>query len=215
MGPELPRPSLPIPPPQPIIVRKSRGYKGILLVMLSVFVMAIFALVLSEMAYSRQRDENYFKLRWAELKQRFGYENDGNVDYYTQAANAISDKLLSLTKSNEIQLPRVPQSASLEEETTSSSTTQDTPVVAIDTFPMAPSKIGNSADSSISRSSQTSDEVEPPHPFFGSGNFNGAFSQIRDARLKFLRNILQKIKQHAEDIGFDGTMQAFNFKFLY
>uniref|UniRef100_A0A915N8S1 Uncharacterized protein n=1 Tax=Meloidogyne javanica TaxID=6303 RepID=A0A915N8S1_MELJA len=200
MGPELPRPSLPIPPPQPIIVRKSRGYKGILLVMLSVFLMAIFALVLSEMAYSRQRDENYFKLRWAELKQRFGYENDGNVDYYTHAANAISDKLLSLTKSNEIQLPRVPQSASLEEETTSSSTTQDTPVVAIDTFPMAPSKIGNSADSSISRSSQTSDEVEPPHPFFGSGNFNGAFSQIRDARLKFLRNILQKIKQHAEDI---------------
>uniref|UniRef100_A0A915P0P4 Uncharacterized protein n=1 Tax=Meloidogyne floridensis TaxID=298350 RepID=A0A915P0P4_9BILA len=200
MGPELPRPSLPIPPPQPIIVRKSRGYKGILLVMLSVFLMAIFALVLSEMAYSRQRDENYFKLRWAELKQRFGYENDGNIDYYTQAANAISDKLLSLTKSNEIQLPRVPQSASLEEETTSSSTTQDTPVVAIDTFPMAPSKIGNSADSSISRSSQTSDEVEPPHPFFGSGNFNGAFSQIRDARLKFLRNILQKIKQHAEDI---------------
>jgi hypothetical protein len=61
MGPELPRPSLPIPPPQPIIVRKSRGYKGILLVMLSVFLMAIFALVLSEMAYSRQRDENFFQ----------------------------------------------------------------------------------------------------------------------------------------------------------
>uniref|UniRef100_A0A1I8B4J7 Col_cuticle_N domain-containing protein n=1 Tax=Meloidogyne hapla TaxID=6305 RepID=A0A1I8B4J7_MELHA len=197
MGPELPRPSLPMPP-QPIIVRKSRGYKGILLVMLSVFLMAIFALVLSEMAYSRQRDENFFKLRWAELKQRFGYENDGNVDYYSQAANAIGDKLLSLTKSNEIQIPRVPQSASLEEETTSSSTTQDTPVVAIDTFPMAPSKIGNS--DSASRSSQTSDEVEPPHPLFGSSSLNGALSQIRDARLKFLRNILQKIKQHAEDI---------------
>lgn len=205
MGPELPRPSLPMPP-QPIIVRKSRGYKGILLVMLSVFLMAIFALVLSEMAYSRQRDENFFKLRWAELKQRFGYENDGNVDYYSQAANAIGDKLLSLTKSNEIQIPRVPQSASLEEETTSSSTTQDTPVVAIDTFPMAPSKIGNS--DSASRSSQTSDEVEPPHPLFGSSSLNGALSQIRDARLKFLRNILQKIKQHAEDIGFDGTMQV-------
>jgi hypothetical protein len=52
-------------PPQPIIVRKSRGYKGILLVMLSVFLMAIFALVLSEMAYNRQRDENFFKLRWS------------------------------------------------------------------------------------------------------------------------------------------------------
>lgn len=98
MGPELPRPSLPIPPPQPIIVRKSRGYKGILLVMLSVFLMAIFALILSEMAYSRQRDENFFKLRWAELKQRFGYDNDGQIDYYSQAANAIGDKLLSLTK---------------------------------------------------------------------------------------------------------------------
>lgn len=31
---------------------------------------------------------------------------------------------------------------------------------------------------------------------------------IRDARLKFLRTILQKIKQHAEDMGFDGTMQV-------
>lgn len=211
MGPELPRPSLPIPP-QPIIVRKSRGYKGILLVMLSVFLMAIFALVLSEMAYSRQRDENFFKLRWAELKQRFGYDNDGGqIDYYTQAANSIGDKLFTLTKSNELQVPRVPQSLSFEEEpSSSSSTTPELPVVAIDTFPMAPSKIGSNSDftGSSSRSSQTSDEIEPPHPLFGSNSLNGALSQIRDARLKFLRNILQKIKQHAEDIGFDGTMQV-------
>jgi hypothetical protein len=214
MGPELPRPSLPIPPPQPIIVRKSRGYKGILLVMLSVFLMAIFALVLSEMAYSRQRDENFFKLRWAELKQRFGYENDGQqqIDYYTQAANSIGDKLLTLTKSNELQVPRVPQSLSLEEETsssTSSSTTPELPVVAIDSFPMAPSKINSDSTGSSSRSSQiSSDEIEPSHSIFGSNSLNGALSQIRDARLKFLRNVLQKIKQHAEDIGFDGTMQV-------
>ena len=114
-----------------------------------------------------------------------------------------------------MQVPHLPQSLSLEEETSSSSsTTPEIPVVAIDTFPMAPSKIGNSDSSSAgssSRSSQTSAEVEPPHPLFGSSSLNGALSQIRDARLKFLRNILQKIKQHAEDIGFDGTMQA---KFL-
>ena len=61
LGPELPRAPM---PPTPILVRKSRGYKGILLVMLSVFLMAVFALVLSEMAYNRQRDENFFKLRW-------------------------------------------------------------------------------------------------------------------------------------------------------
>jgi hypothetical protein len=36
----------------------------------------------------------------------------------------------------------------------------------------------------------------------------GPLNQFRDARLQFLRNILQKIKQHAEDIGFDGTMQV-------
>ncbi|KAL3083858.1 hypothetical protein niasHT_036271 [Heterodera trifolii] len=54
--------------------------------------------------------------------------------------------------------------------------------------------------------------MEQPMPqMFGSNgmtNSSGPFSQVRDARLQFLRNILQKIKQHAEDIGFDGTMQV-------
>lgn len=58
MGPELPQPTM------PIIVRKSRGYKGLLMVMLGVFLMALFALTLSEIAYNRQRDENFFRLKW-------------------------------------------------------------------------------------------------------------------------------------------------------
>uniref|UniRef100_A0A915DE93 Uncharacterized protein n=1 Tax=Ditylenchus dipsaci TaxID=166011 RepID=A0A915DE93_9BILA len=36
---------------------------SILMVMLSVFLMALFALTLSEIAYNRQRDENFFRLR--------------------------------------------------------------------------------------------------------------------------------------------------------
>lgn len=66
--------------------------------MLSVFLIALFALTISEIAYNRQRDENFFKLRWyiqifrgggdvkasrstnfrAELKHRMGYNNDAN-----------------------------------------------------------------------------------------------------------------------------------------
>ena len=47
-----------------LLLGKSRGYKGILLVMLGVFLMAVFALTLSEMAYNRSRDENFFRLQW-------------------------------------------------------------------------------------------------------------------------------------------------------
>lgn len=59
--------------PAIIVQRKSRGYKGILLVMLTVFLIALFALTISEIAYNRQRDDNFLKLRWAELKHRMGY----------------------------------------------------------------------------------------------------------------------------------------------
>ena len=78
--------------------------------------------------------------------------------------------------------------------------------MAIDSFPMAPGS-GSSSAGSSSRSSQASFEIEPPQPIFGGAGLN-ALNQFRDARLQFLRNILQKIKQHAEDIGFDGTMQV-------
>ena len=54
------------PTQQPTIIvqRKARGYKGILLVMLTVFLIALFALIISEIAYNRQRDENFLRLRW-------------------------------------------------------------------------------------------------------------------------------------------------------
>lgn len=51
-------------PEPPIIIRKSRGYKGVLIILLSGFLIALFALTLSEIAYNRQRDENFFRLRW-------------------------------------------------------------------------------------------------------------------------------------------------------
>jgi hypothetical protein len=193
----------------------------------SVFLMAVFALVLSEMAYNRQREESFLKLRWAELKHRMGYEAEaGPMEYYQRAAASIGDKfdrMLTLAKrlayrsflgslsispdfSNELnqQQPIVPQSLSAEEEPASTSSAPPTPepVVAIDSFPIAPG-------SSSSRSSQASFEIEPPQPppMFGQQPLGGALGQFRDARLQFLRNILQKIKQHAEDIGFDGTVE--------
>jgi hypothetical protein len=63
-------------PEPPIIIRKSRGYKGVLIILLSGFLIALFALTLSEIAYNRQRDENFFRLRWAELKHRMGFDYD-------------------------------------------------------------------------------------------------------------------------------------------
>ncbi|KAL3092714.1 hypothetical protein niasHS_007923 [Heterodera schachtii] len=214
LGPQLPRPPL---PPQPIIMRKARGYKGILLVLIAVFLMAAFALTLSEMAYNRQREENFFKLRWAELKHRMGYENAGPYDYYHRASSAIGekfDRLFSLAKSNELP-PSLPISASMDRDPSTTSTTSapaqpSEPVVAIDSFPQFMGLNGRRVQQPFGPQ-QNSVEVEQPMPqMFGSNGMtnSGPFSQVRDARLQFLRNILQKIKQHAEDIGFDGTMQV-------
>uniref|UniRef100_A0A915DGG5 Uncharacterized protein n=1 Tax=Ditylenchus dipsaci TaxID=166011 RepID=A0A915DGG5_9BILA len=176
IGPEIPQ------PPHPIIMRKSRGYKGILMVMLSVFLMALFALTLSEIAYNRQRDENFFRLRWAELKHRLGY-GDNAYDYYHRA-NAVhsADRYFSLSKNKEMAEALIQQASESSSTTTSSISSTSEPVVAIDSFPPKPS--------SFEQQQQQ-----------GEG-------MIRDARLQFLKTILQKIKQHAEDMGFDGTMQV-------
>jgi len=159
MGPEI----------APIIVRKSRGYKGILMVMLAVLLMAIFALTLSEIAYNRQRDENFFRLQWAQLKHRLGYSDYGH-------------RIIPVNQ-NEFELPIQQQ---LKQEV---STPPEPPKVFI-----APS-----SDSQESSSSSSSNSQEQP-------NFAENFA--RDARLQFLRQILQRIKQNAEQMGFDGTMQV-------
>ena len=83
MGPEV---------PPTLVARKSKGYKGVLVCMLAVFLIALFALTLSEIAYNRQRDENFFRLRWAELKHRMGYDMD----------NQIAERIYTLRRQNEI-----------------------------------------------------------------------------------------------------------------
>jgi len=156
MGPEI----------APIIIRKSRGYKGILMVMLAVFLMAIFALTLSEIAYNRQRDENFFRLQWAQLKHRMGYDfghriipvNQGNSDF--------------------------PEIAALQKQDQQTTTSDPEPPKIF---------IEPSASQESSSSSSSAEQ---------SSNF------ARDARLQFLRQILQRIKQNAEQMGFDGTMQV-------
>ncbi|VDK76877.1 unnamed protein product [Anisakis simplex] len=76
----------PIPgTPPPIITlekKSSNSWKRYLMCMLTVFLVLLFAIILSELAYNRARDENYLRLRWAELRQRMamnmGYENNYN-----------------------------------------------------------------------------------------------------------------------------------------
>lgn len=53
---------------------------------------------------------------------------------------------------------------------------------------------------SSSQSASNSNEAEP-------SGFLSNENTLRDARLMFLRKILQKIKKNAEQMGFDGTMQ--------
>ncbi|CAD5209198.1 unnamed protein product [Bursaphelenchus okinawaensis] len=159
-SPETPPPSYTMPPlpmgpelAQPIIVRKSRGYKGIMLVMLGVFLMAVFALVLNEMAYNRQRDENFFRLQWAQMRHRMGYPREFGEQIVPEVHG--------------------PQMLQRKPETT-------TPSVREDKF-----LVDNELDSSV-------EQKEPE----------------RDVRLQFLKSILQKIKQNAEDMGLQGTMQV-------
>ncbi|KAI6174591.1 hypothetical protein M3Y97_01007500 [Aphelenchoides bicaudatus] len=156
MGPEI----------APIIVRKSRGYKGILLVMLAVFLMAIFALTLSEIAYNRQRDENFFRLQWAQLKHRLGYNDFGH-------------RIIPVNQ-GEFEMP-------IQKELKQEQTTETSKMLG------EPSSDSQESSSSASNSQEQQNLSE---------NF------ARDARLQFLRQILQRIKQNAEQMGFDGTMQV-------
>ncbi|KAI6181669.1 hypothetical protein M3Y98_00853800 [Aphelenchoides besseyi] len=165
MGPEV----------APIIVRKSRGYKGILLVMLGVFLMAVFALTLSEIAYNRQRDENFFRLQWAQLKHRLGYEFE------------YPHRIIPINRTPEFGEPLAQRGEEAAPADTTT-TTEGPRRIFIDTGAMPAS----SADSSATSSS----ERDTPENF------------VRDARLQFLKSILQKIKQNAEEMGFDGTMQV-------
>jgi len=66
-----------------------------------------------------------------------------------------------------------------------------------------PSKLQQSSEITSTESSSNSNSVEVEQPN-GLLNNDGA---VRDARLGFLRHILQKIKKQAEQMGFDGTMQ--------
>ncbi|KAI6241770.1 hypothetical protein M3Y99_00297400 [Aphelenchoides fujianensis] len=168
MGPEI----------APIIVRKSRGYKGILLVMLGVFLMALFALTLSEIAYNRQRDENFFRLQWAQLKHRLGYEYGAEFPH----------RIVPVNRQSELGEILAQRAGDAEREPSTTTTTEGPRRIFIDNGALPPTSGESSAASSGER--------DTPEQF------------VRDARLAFLKSILQKIKQNAEEMGFDGTMQV-------
>lgn len=157
MGPEV---------PHPIILRKSRGYKGILLVMLAVFLMAIFALTLSEMAYNRQRDENFFRLQLAQLRHRLGFQNQFERNHQ------FGERIVPV----EVTGPEVLAQKALPTTTTEA--------------PRNKFLVDNEPNSESSEQNEVREQM------------------AKDARLQFLRRILQKIKQNAEDMGLEGTMQV-------
>uniref|UniRef100_A0A0K0F453 Uncharacterized protein n=1 Tax=Strongyloides venezuelensis TaxID=75913 RepID=A0A0K0F453_STRVS len=162
----------------PIIIKKKSSFKTPLIWLLAVFLIAFFTLTLSEIAYNRQRDERFFKLRWAELKHRMGFDRQ----------NFEPSPFNSLRRSNEFGDRIIPINNSpwrsdrgLKNDDISTSTTTTTTVTP---------SITESKDLKMSDSSESSIEL---------GN---------DPRLRFLKNILQNIKQHAEDMGMEGTMQV-------
>jgi hypothetical protein len=166
-GEKSPSTTLPMgPEATPIFVKKSKGYKGVLVCMLAVFLIGLFALTLSEIAYNRQRDENFFRLRWAELKHKMGYD-------YANAA----ERIYTLRRQQEIeQAPIVPQNLQSPSTTT---TTVNSPII----------------DSSVEKESNQDNDETPA-------------ASTMNQRLSFFKKLLEGIKKHAEDMGFDGTMQV-------
>uniref|UniRef100_A0A1I7XZN5 Glutenin, low molecular weight subunit n=1 Tax=Steinernema glaseri TaxID=37863 RepID=A0A1I7XZN5_9BILA len=140
-------------------LRRKKPYKSILLCMLGIFLLMLFVVTLSEMAYNRERDQNFLRLRWAELKQRMGYYDSYN--------NGITDRLSAHRIS--------PVQSFAQMEATTVATTSTEP------------------------STTKAPEVEPANDDEPSG---------LDARLGFLQSILSKIKEKAEELGMDGTMQV-------
>uniref|UniRef100_A0A0N5AYS8 C2H2-type domain-containing protein n=1 Tax=Syphacia muris TaxID=451379 RepID=A0A0N5AYS8_9BILA len=72
-----------VPPPVIAVEKKpKKSYKGYTLCFATVFFVLFFAIIISEIAYNRARDESFFRLRWAELRHRMGMEcNECNQRY--------------------------------------------------------------------------------------------------------------------------------------
>uniref|UniRef100_A0AC35U636 Uncharacterized protein n=1 Tax=Rhabditophanes sp. KR3021 TaxID=114890 RepID=A0AC35U636_9BILA len=167
----------------PIIIKKKSSFKTPLIWLLAIFLIAFFTLTLSEIAYNRQRDEKFFRLRWAELKHRMGFDQ--------QRSNNVGEGPFfnSLRRNDEFTNRIVPVNSAawradrgfkVEEVSTTTTTTTTTTA--------APSTTSEASNLVISESTENDAQSE--------------------GRLTFLRNILQKIKQHAEDMGMEGTMQV-------
>ncbi|TMS35571.1 hypothetical protein L596_002947 [Steinernema carpocapsae] len=138
-------------------LRKKKPYKGILLCMLGVFLLMLFVVTLSEMAYNRERDQNFLRLRWAELKHRMGYFEN----YNNEVAPERLSRIRPIESFNQMDATNPP--------------TTSTP-----------------APTTKAPEPETTDDD----------------ASSMDARLGFLKAILSKIKEKAEEMGMDGTMQV-------
>ncbi|VDM29653.1 unnamed protein product [Toxocara canis] len=144
--PPIKEPSTPesvtvVPPPMITVEKKNRNYKGYLMCMLTVFFILLFAVILSELAYNRARDENYLRLRWAELKQRVAMGMGWGCDSCMN--NMMNNQAMPIAqtiyRANRIEA--APMVASSVETSTSDSTTPVVePVKPIESTPSEPSQ---------------------------------------------------------------------------
>uniref|UniRef100_A0A915CCK1 Uncharacterized protein n=1 Tax=Parascaris univalens TaxID=6257 RepID=A0A915CCK1_PARUN len=185
--PPIKEPSTPesvtvVPPPVITVEKKKGSYKGYMMCVLTVFFILLFGVVLSEIAYNRARDENYLRLRWAELKQRMAMSMGWGCE------NCMNNMM---SKQQAMMQP-IYQPRTLEQSDTFS---------RIEAAPI----IATSVETTTSEPTATT-----TLPQEESSNNNAPKIQSEsavDPRFEFLRQILTKIREQAEKAGIDGTMQ--------
>ena len=158
----------------------------------------------------------------AEMKHRMGYNNgdNGMFNYYRRTPTIppmeliqnfdakrqqfLKHRLISPEIKETVYILYYPRVFSKESEVKAYGRKEEpttTPRAIVDRRLPEAAEALSSLTSRQTNSNSNSIELEP-----SSGLLSGENSP-RDARLTFLRNILQKIRKHAEQMGFDGTMQ--------
>ncbi|GMS86672.1 hypothetical protein PENTCL1PPCAC_8847, partial [Pristionchus entomophagus] len=179
----------PVPvPPSPILisapapVKHRRSFKGLF----TCFGLLIFALVvaitISEIAYHRQRDEAFFRLKWAELKQRMlGYD-------------LMRAQMQQQAQQQALESSRLQAAAALPLLQHGDDAQDERPAVVDERLAFSNRlRNGDRAEQTTTEAAPTSSEQED--------------SPV-DVRFAFLRAILDKLRERAAAAGMDGKMHV-------
>ncbi|GMR39053.1 hypothetical protein PMAYCL1PPCAC_09248, partial [Pristionchus mayeri] len=175
-------------PPSPILVsapppmKRSRSFKGLFACFGLLIFALIIAITISEIAYHRQRDEAFFRLKWAELKQRMlGYDL-----MRTQMQQAAQQQAL---ESSRLQAA----AAALPLQQQHGDDAEERPPVVDERLAFS-NRLRNSdrAEQTTTEASASSEQEDSPV----------------DVRFAFLRAILDKLRERAAAAGMDGKMHV-------